>query len=106
MDKNTWPYLAIVGIVAIVAAVVLVMNFGGNDNEDSALVVDEEGNLAGEAGKLILGDKATPGIKKLLFGRPRIASGAECSCTWVCDNGEIDSCACDTGCSCPGDDVC
>ena len=47
------PYLAIVSIVAIVAAVFLVINFSGSfgseDSGDTTLVVDEEGNLAGEA---------------------------------------------------------
>ena len=46
MEKKQmiWPFLAIVAIVAIVAVVMLVMNFN-----NSALVVDEEGNVVGEA---------------------------------------------------------
>src|SRR3989338_8969453 len=52
-EVGQWPYLAIVSIVAIVAAVFLVINFSGSfgseDSGDTTLVVDEEGNLAGEA---------------------------------------------------------
>ena len=50
MEKKqmVWPFLAIVAIVAIVAVVVLVMNF-----KSSALVVDKEGNVIGEAYSLM-----------------------------------------------------
>ena len=44
--KSYLPFLAIVAVVAIVAIVVLVMNYGKGS---SAVVVDEEGNVVGEA---------------------------------------------------------
>ncbi len=50
-----WPFLSIVVIVAIVAVVFLVVNSGG-----STLVMDEEGNVVGEAFKFNLKNTKSP----------------------------------------------
>lgn len=56
-EVGHWPYIAMVAIVAIVAVAFLVMNFSGsfsgNTSEETTLVVDEEGNLVGEAQRMI-----------------------------------------------------
>jgi hypothetical protein len=48
--KNNLPYFSLVAIVAIVAIVVLILQMGNSGQ--TPVVVDEEGNIAGEAFRL------------------------------------------------------
>ncbi|MBS3123028.1 hypothetical protein J4437_00170 [Candidatus Woesearchaeota archaeon] len=78
---NSWPYLAIVGIVAIVAIVILVMNFSGNSSSisDDVLVVDEQGNLVGEAARgKALTDRGTATVSRTPAPNPqKLSSGSK-----------------------------
>ncbi|HLC91007.1 MAG TPA: hypothetical protein VJI15_04515 [Candidatus Nanoarchaeia archaeon] len=45
-NHSSLPYIAIVALVAVVAVVVLVLN---SNPSDTSVVVDEDGNIVGEA---------------------------------------------------------
>src|SRR3989344_7590212 len=65
------PYVAVIAIVAVVAVVLLVLN----DKSSSVQVVDEEGNLVGEASRLSRTANSCSGwgeyCSKLLVGESR-----------------------------------
>ncbi|MBI2112513.1 hypothetical protein HYT52_03195 [Candidatus Woesearchaeota archaeon] len=64
-EIDHWPYLAIVAIVAVVAVMFLVMQ-GKSSEElpDTVKVVDEEGNLVGEASRFGKSYKLSVGMRK------------------------------------------
>ena len=99
-SKSHFPYIAIVALVAVVAVVVLVMNF---NSSDTSVVVDEEGNFVGEAARGFRTRMLAPSSSSTSERGLRII----CSCDIVCkQDGTLEACACDTGCTCPGNEFC
>jgi len=91
-----WPYLAIVAIVAVVAVVVVVLN---SNPSDTSVVVDEDGNIVGEATATGSRFTDTDGGKKPIIKGTVIlsASGSSRSYPDTCDGATLIERSCDKG---------